>query len=142
MRKSRLPRPSQTGMRAAVRCRPCSTAASQGGAAPITSSPIQASKISPGRSRAAASPAAASSKPRNASPVAGAAGPRCMSEASQTGPCSTILFKDQGLLDDHVLDRHVLVEPAVAGLDALDLVDHLGAPGDLAEHGIAPAVRR
>src|SRR5690606_16901107 len=140
MRKSRLPRPSHSGMRPAARLSPCSAAASQGGAAWVTSSPIQASKISPGNSRAAASSAAASRKPRNASEVAGVAGPRCMSEASQTGPCSATLFKDLGLLDDHVLDRHVLVEAAVAGFHALDLVDHVGAFGDLAEHGVAPAV--
>src|SRR3546814_3676961 len=129
-------------MRAAVRLSPGSAAASQGGAAWMTSSPIQASKISPGNNKAAASSAAASRKPRNASEVAGVAGPRCTSEASQTGPCSATLFKNLGLLDDHVFDRHVLVEAAVAGFHALDLVDHVGAFGDLAEHGIAPAIGR
>src|SRR3546814_13427333 len=96
------------------------------GAAWMTSSPIQASKISPGNNKAAAASAAASRKPRNASEVAGVAGPRCTSEASQTGPCSATLFKDLGLLDDHVFDRHVLVEAAVAGFHGLDLVDHVG----------------
>ena len=42
--------------------------------------------------------------------------------------------------DDYVLFRHVLMEPGTAGLDALDLVDHLGAFDDFAENAVTPAV--
>src|SRR5690606_35530007 len=108
----------------------------------ITSSPIQASKMSPGSSRASASSAAASRKARKASWVAGVSGPRCMSEASHKLPGRGSLFKNFRLLDDHVLGGHVLVKAPVAGFHALDLVDHVGAFDHLAEHGIAPAVGR
>src|SRR5690606_22400992 len=142
IRKSRLPRPSHRGMRAAVCCKARSACASQGGAACTVSSPIQASKMSPGKSRAAASSAADSRKPRKASAVAGVAGPRCTSEASHIGPCNTTLFNDFGLFDDHVFGGNVLVKTAVARFHALDLVDHVRAFGDFAEYGIAPAVGR
>ena len=47
-----------------------------------------------------------------------------------------------GLLDHDVLDRHVVVEALAAGLHGLDLVDHVVAVDDLAEHRVAPALRR
>jgi hypothetical protein len=42
--------------------------------------------------------------------------------------------------DDHVLDRHVLVEALVAGAHGADLVDHVHAFDDLAEDTVAPAL--
>src|SRR6266704_2156600 len=50
------------------------------------------------------------------------------------------LLRDLRLLDDDVLDRHVGVSPAVAGLDPLDFVDDVLALHDLAEHAVAPAL--
>ena len=40
-----------------------------------------------------------------------------------------------------MFDRYVLVAAATAGLDSLDLVDHLGARGDFAEYAVTPALR-
>lgn len=51
------------------------------------------------------------------------------------------LFHDGGALDDDGLHGHVLVIAAAAGLDGRDLVHHVLAADDLAEHGIAPALR-
>lgn len=43
--------------------------------------------------------------------------------------------------DDDVFGRHVLMHAAVvAGLDALDLVDHVHAGGDFTEHAVAEAL--
>src|SRR6266581_1522238 len=50
------------------------------------------------------------------------------------------LLRDLRLLDDDVLDRHVGVSPAAAGLDPLDFVDDVLAFHDLAEHAVAPAL--
>src|SRR5882672_1144360 len=43
-------------------------------------------------------------------------------------------------LDDHILDGHVGVARAFAGLDLFDLVDDVLALDDLAEHAVAPAL--
>src|SRR5256885_16659467 len=43
-------------------------------------------------------------------------------------------------LDDHVLDGHVRVAAAAAGLYPLDFVDDVLALDDLAEHAVAPAL--
>src|SRR6185436_20008599 len=60
--------------------------------------------------------------------------------------CTTwLLFRHSGAdyrhrLDHHRLDRHVLVHAAVGRRHGDDLVDHVHAAHDLAEHGIAVAV--
>src|SRR5256885_5502331 len=43
-------------------------------------------------------------------------------------------------LDDHVLDGHVRMSSAAAGLYPLDFVDDVLALDDLAEHAVAPAL--
>src|SRR5712692_2744025 len=50
------------------------------------------------------------------------------------------LLGDLRLLDDHVLHRHVRVRSTLAGLDPFDLVDHVLAFDDLAEHAVAPTL--
>ena len=50
------------------------------------------------------------------------------------------LSNDLGALDDHVFLRHILMETAAAGLDTLDLVDHIHAFADLAEYAVTPAL--
>src|SRR5690606_27696906 len=140
MRKSRLPRPTQRGMRLATVCRAWSDVSSQGRGCRMTSAPIQASKMSPARIRVSACPAACSRKAWKAAAVAGESGPRWTSEAIQMRPGSASLFNDGGFLDDDVFGGNILMEAAVAGLHALDLVDRFGAFHNLAEHGVAPAV--
>src|SRR5262245_56186719 len=46
-----------------------------------------------------------------------------------------------GLLDEHVFQGHVRMEPALARLDLLDLVDDVLAFHDLAEDAVPPTVR-
>ena len=49
--------------------------------------------------------------------------------------------RSRGSMHD-VLDRHVVVAALAAGLHLLDRVDDLAAVDDLAEHRVAPALRR
>jgi hypothetical protein len=44
-----------------------------------------------------------------------------------------------GADDDDILDRHIAVPAAVAGLHAFDRIDHLVARDHLGEHRVAPA---
>src|SRR5882724_8935671 len=46
-----------------------------------------------------------------------------------------------GLLDHHVVVRHVIVHALAAGLHRLDAIDNIGAGNNLSEHRIAPALR-
>src|SRR5690242_17982486 len=46
------------------------------------------------------------------------------------------------LLDHDVVVGNVIVEALAPGLYALDAIDHVLAAYDLAEHGVAPALRR
>src|SRR3546814_3054918 len=110
-----------------------------GGSRSARSSPIQASKMSPQKIRASASPEAASKNRKNAWRVLGVCGPRWMSDATQTTPGSRILFNDRRFLDDDVLDGDVLVKAFVCRLDLFDLVDDIGAFDHLAEYRVAPA---
>jgi hypothetical protein len=45
-----------------------------------------------------------------------------------------------GLFEDHVFNGDIVVMAFAAGLDGLDLVDHVGARDDFTEHGVAPAL--
>ncbi len=56
------------------------------------------------------------------------------------GRCGGHMSECHGLVDDHVLNGNVIVVAPAGGLDRLDLVDHLGAVNDFAEHGVAPAL--
>src|SRR5258708_367744 len=62
---------------------------------------------------------------------------RCRSEMKKTAKGPLDHFRP---LDDHVLDGHVGVTPAFSGLDLFDLVDHVLALDDLAEHAVAPTL--
>src|SRR3546814_10775039 len=92
-----------------------------GGSRSARSSPIQASKMSPHKISASASPEAASKNRKNAWRVLGVCGPRWMSDAIQTTPGSRILFNDRRFLDDDVLDGDVLVKAFACRLDLFDL---------------------
>src|SRR5690349_21474146 len=136
MRKSRLP--CMTRMRVPARAHPeiaSSTVRLNGSSA--SSSPAQYSKRSP---RIHSSPARAAAPRRNSKKtrlISGRVSERCRSEMNRT---VIRALDDLRLLDDDVLDRHVAVEAALAGLHALDLVDHVPALDHLAEHAIAPAL--
>src|SRR5690606_25638010 len=140
IRKSRLPRPSQSGVRMAAAFRASSDAFNHGSGRKATSSPIHASKMSPARINVSASRPACSRNAWKAAAVAGESGPRWMSDAIQTRPGRFSLFNDRGFLDDDIFGRHVLMEAAGSGLDALDLVDGFSAFDHLAENCIAPAI--
>src|SRR5690554_6424226 len=106
----------------------------------MTSSPIQASKMSPASSSASAWFAAAFRKSWKAAAVEGLCGPRWMSEAIQMRPGSFSLLNYRSFLDNDVFYGHILVEAAAAGLHDLDFIDRFGALDHLAEYSIAPTV--
>src|SRR5690606_29436014 len=141
IRKSRLPWPSHSEQRSPA-CRSACRASSShvGGSCRATSSPIQASKISPASISVSAWLAARSRNFMKAAAVAGESGPRWMSDAIHTRPGRDSLFNDGGFLDDHIFCRDASVEAAAAGLDALALVDDFRSVDPLAEYGIAPAI--
>src|SRR5690554_4062928 len=62
-----------------------------------------------------------------------------MSDASQTGPVSDNLFKNDSLLDDDVSLGDILVHASTSSRNFADAVDDIRAFNDLAKYRIAPA---
>ena len=160
-RKSRLPCMKKTGTRCADASRSSSahSASKPGWAA--ASSPTQTSNRSPRMKSASAGVVSQVAAPgleggrlvglqvQVGDEVDGA--PRGRRHAARRMPVTAScarhrrrpsLDRDDGLLDHHVFERHVVVEALAAGLHGLDLVDHVGAADDLAEHRVAPALGR
>src|SRR5438552_6689487 len=104
---------------------------------PRSSSPAQYSNRSPRMYRDSAVRAGPWRNSKKTRLISGRDALRCRSEMKKTakGP-----LDDFRPLDDHVLDGHVGVTAAAAGLYPLDFVDDVLALDDLAEDAVAPAL--